>query len=775
MDFSNSTVFLYPHHISVREMLPVLRDQQGAQSNGNDRSPSLPSTVTPCKLWVDYLSCSTQNSVPTPPSCDLYRQLATNCHGISLLLSIDKETKTLDSIVVIYLVYFAAKYNKPLKVYFYHMVLEKILEDLNEEVKGKSAYQLLGLPHYQEEIYYAHSQYEELLEDLLEEDCWINICGVVYEQIYSQLLQYRFFPRMESLPASMEGSMALIDRFRSLYESSLAFDDDRWLRPGQQLALLLIRKARYEESKDIMQRSYNYYVQRYSLTNRFSLFALQQLCVCRINLFDYESDLEKTLQLLIKTSRDLYDGGHRHYFYNLYLLAVFYYDVGRYSEAETAFLLCLNKQQVILGEDHAHTLETLYKLAYNFNIQKKYMEASIYFKKYLNITQVVYGLSYANAIQALLHLANVYGILGEIEESIYLYDQLIAHYILVYGYHHENTLECQQKLAELYIKVGRKQEAELLLFDCLQHMNFLRGENHPRSQQFRQAYEDILIMNMEGDSQSSRQAIVEDRITQELASGCHGYNFTGLRSLFYSMTNINKKKLLVEQLGPHPKPGSSSGSSNPHPIIAVEQPINNPVIGMDNVSPFCGINSQSQDFSYDDEEGEEGEDLINDDSGLDESDLNDSNFEIANRFFQNKLDVEVLQKLSTLLNNGVEKKAISITPRNGGGGGGGRNNNNNNPLGVSYDTEGTNGTSDHQSSNTLSSKSGVSNASSHGGRSDCSDGKTWASSKTCFGASRLPSEAECESQSSGMNDEKGRKKRLQDIVDQTASKTCIIM
>ncbi len=65
-------------------------------------------------------------------------------------------------------------------------------------------------------------------------------------------------------------------------------------------------------------------------------------------------------------------------------LALLYYLRGRYEEAESLYLKCLDVRRVTLGEDHSATLSSMNCLAGLYESQGRYVEAEPLYVKCLD-------------------------------------------------------------------------------------------------------------------------------------------------------------------------------------------------------------------------------------------------------------------------------------------------------------------------------------------------------------------------------------------------------
>ena len=72
-------------------------------------------------------------------------------------------------------------------------------------------------------------------------------------------------------------------------------------------------------------------------------------------------------------------------------LAGTYGSQGKHRDAEVLYKQCLDKQNIILGENHPVTLDTMGSLADAYNLQGKYSDAEVLYKQCLEKRKALLG------------------------------------------------------------------------------------------------------------------------------------------------------------------------------------------------------------------------------------------------------------------------------------------------------------------------------------------------------------------------------------------------
>lgn len=158
----------------------------------------------------------------------------------------------------------------------------------------------------------------------------------------------------------------------------------------------------------------------------------------------------------------------------LSVLGIFYFEYGRYGEAEPLLKWALEIRERVYGMDH-HTAASLNNLAVLYDKQGRHEEAEPLYKRALEIRERVYGMDPTT----LNNLAELYRSQGRYEEAEPLYKKVLEIFERVLGANHLNTARTLSNLAILYDNQGRYEEAEPLHKRALEIFERGLGANHP--------------------------------------------------------------------------------------------------------------------------------------------------------------------------------------------------------------------------------------------------------------------------------------------------------
>lgn len=217
-----------------------------------------------------------------------------------------------------------------------------------------------------------------------------------------------------------------------------------------------------------------------------TLSAMSLLGECKLHLGDLDA-AETLLLECIALQKETHVDTQQ----SLFRLGQFYYDLGKYSHAESAFAEVYTAQRTQLGEAHPSTLQSMLKMAFLYNIQRRFLLAEGMFAAFLKHAKGALGESHRDYQSALQNLANLYFVQWKYEQAEPLYLEIHEH-ALKHG-PVGRSLEAQSALANVYLRTMKHAEAEALFRDCLSRAIALHGPAHPIVQLYRSNYEAAVL------------------------------------------------------------------------------------------------------------------------------------------------------------------------------------------------------------------------------------------------------------------------------------------
>jgi tetratricopeptide (TPR) repeat protein len=160
-------------------------------------------------------------------------------------------------------------------------------------------------------------------------------------------------------------------------------------------------------------------------------------------------------------------------------LAGLYKGQGKYVEAESLYMECLDVMRAALGEDHPHTLSSMNNLAMIYKSQGKYVEAESLYVKCLDVMRSALGENHPDTLTSMNNLAMLYYSQGKYVEAESLCVECLEMSRSSLGENHPDILTSMNNLAMIYRSQGKYVEAESLCVKCLDVMRSILGENHP--------------------------------------------------------------------------------------------------------------------------------------------------------------------------------------------------------------------------------------------------------------------------------------------------------
>ncbi|KAI3343673.1 hypothetical protein F4824DRAFT_440720 [Ustulina deusta] len=152
---------------------------------------------------------------------------------------------------------------------------------------------------------------------------------------------------------------------------------------------------------------------------------------------------------------------------------------GKYEEAEKLYRQTLELAEEALGKRHPYTLGGMNNLASVFRDQEKYEEAEKLHRQTLELVEEVLGKKHRDTLSSMNNLANVLYSQGQHEEAEKIYRQTLEIMEEVLGEKHPDTLQSMSNLAAVLDSQGQHDEAEKIHRQTLELREEVLGERHP--------------------------------------------------------------------------------------------------------------------------------------------------------------------------------------------------------------------------------------------------------------------------------------------------------
>ncbi|KAJ7496391.1 hypothetical protein FB451DRAFT_1549555 [Mycena latifolia] len=165
----------------------------------------------------------------------------------------------------------------------------------------------------------------------------------------------------------------------------------------------------------------------------------------------------------------------------MYTLALTYFNLGQYKEAEKLWVTVMMKRKQVLGEDHPDTLRTMYNLALAYFNLGQYKEAEKLRVTVMMKQKQVLGEDHPDTLLTMENVAHTYLCLGQYKEAKKLGVTVMMKQKQVLGEDHPDTLQTMGNLVQTYLKLGKSNEAEELAVAVIQKQKQVLGEDHPQT------------------------------------------------------------------------------------------------------------------------------------------------------------------------------------------------------------------------------------------------------------------------------------------------------
>lgn len=147
---------------------------------------------------------------------------------------------------------------------------------------------------------------------------------------------------------------------------------------------------------------------------------------------------------------------------SMHQLELTLYCKARYTECEELGVKLIEAKKLVLGEDHQHTIASMYNLGLTYLTVGKLSEAEGMYKTVVEKGIRLYGPDSKDAIMAASRLALVYNRQGRLTEAADWGGDVVERRRRLYGDKDTETRDTMEDLMVTYIKLGRQKEADEL-------------------------------------------------------------------------------------------------------------------------------------------------------------------------------------------------------------------------------------------------------------------------------------------------------------------------
>ena len=201
------------------------------------------------------------------------------------------------------------------------------------------------------------------------------------------------------------------------------------------------------------------------------------LAVTYYNLGHFK-EAEKLDEQVLKTRTELLGAEHPDTLMAMNNLAITYNKTGHLKEAKKLGEQILKTRTELLGAEHPDTLLVMSNLAVTYSQTGHWKEAEKLQEQVLKTRTELLGAEHSDTLLAMSNLAITYRQTGHLKEAEKLHEQVIEMRTRVLGSEHPDTLESMHSLAYTYNKQGRRSEAIALMKDALRGRTKVLGAEH---------------------------------------------------------------------------------------------------------------------------------------------------------------------------------------------------------------------------------------------------------------------------------------------------------
>jgi len=160
-------------------------------------------------------------------------------------------------------------------------------------------------------------------------------------------------------------------------------------------------------------------------------------------------------------------------------LAMLYYSMGRYIEAQPIYEASLLMRERLCGPFHIVTAQSLNNLAGLLHTMGKFEEALPYYRRTLHIKRTALGDQHPDTASAKNNLGLLLKAMAQYDEAQTLYQQALATQEMFFGTNHQDVASSINNLAALHVALGDLQQGKNLYRKSLEIKKKVLGLEHP--------------------------------------------------------------------------------------------------------------------------------------------------------------------------------------------------------------------------------------------------------------------------------------------------------
>ncbi|RDW57813.1 hypothetical protein BP5796_12614 [Coleophoma crateriformis] len=157
----------------------------------------------------------------------------------------------------------------------------------------------------------------------------------------------------------------------------------------------------------------------------------------------------------------------------------FYFDHGKYPDAEKMYREALQLKETVLGKDHPQTLTSMSNLAGALTRRGKYPDAENMYREVLQSLETVLGKDHPETLTSMTNLSEVLSSQGKYSEAEKMYREALQMKETVLGKDHPSTITSMNNLAGVLKSQWKYQDAEKMYREALQSWETVLGKDHP--------------------------------------------------------------------------------------------------------------------------------------------------------------------------------------------------------------------------------------------------------------------------------------------------------
>ena len=304
------------------------------------------------------------------------------------------------------------------------------------------------------------------------------------ENQFERYIQLAFDSIYECFPLSFQGKDIVHGDRYSVHAQTVLHDlssdqcDERHAKLASRLSRYLRVKGDYRNALEYARMAVNLSVTACGQLNVYTLTTQSDLAITYWYLGEYQ-EAERLAADVLRSRREMLGSEHVDTLASSNNLALIVHDQGDYETAEQLHRKTLETRIKVLGPRHDDTMRSLNNLGLSLKELERYEEAKELFQRALTEREDAVGEIDISTLKVMDNLGLILQIQNKCEEASWYHSESLEGRRLLLGSNHPDTLKSKHNFAIVLMSQDRLEEAELMMREVLDKYKQVLGKEHP--------------------------------------------------------------------------------------------------------------------------------------------------------------------------------------------------------------------------------------------------------------------------------------------------------